>query len=234
MESLLPDSAADLPVGFAVTLHAMRWPTCVFLLLLIAQLASCAATAPTAEDPLEIAPADFYIDATVLATPASRSPDAAKAIYQAPAHLRPARYVVFADGTLRHAFESEVNKGANWLPPISRMLTREQIAETWALAHQLGLTRDDSGDPLINPSLVKADPGQRLVYVDFRGHGKRWNFIRAAPLDQPCDAAVATLIKHLVELSWADQMPPPDAMITPKRYDFGPDPYERYRQPKQP
>ena len=202
-------------------------------LMIVMHVASCAAPVSTNDDPLGIAPADFYIDATVFASLGSRSPDAAKAIQNAAPHLRPARYVLFADGTLRQAFDATGAKGANWLPPITRMLTREQTAEVWALAHQLGLTRVESGDPLIDPALVKADAGQRVIYLDFRGNGKRWNFIRQAPLDQAPDAAVVKLIQHLVELSWADVAAPSDTTLVPKRYDFGPDPYQRYRQPNQ-
>lgn len=208
----------------------MRIPWRTVCLIIVMQMASCAAPSPSMHDPLEAAPADFYIDATVLAKPASRSPNAAKVIQSAPVHLRPARYVLFADGTLRHAFDTTGEKGGNWLPPITRILTREQTADVWALADQLGLTRIESSDAIVNAALLSAEPGQRVICIDFRGSGRRWMFIRAASLDEPPDAAVAKLVQRLAELSWADQQTPADAVVMPKRYDFGPDPYEQYRR----
>jgi hypothetical protein len=210
---------------------AMHWLMQAILLTIVIQLASCNAPAPTIADPLEVAPADFYIDATVMAVPASRSPDAARAIHYVPVQLRPARYVLFADGTLRHDVDPTGDRGADWLPPITRILTREQTAQTWSLAKQLGLTDPKKADPIINPNLVTASLGERVIFMDFRGDSQRWNFLRRAPLDQPPDAALEQLLRHLAQLSWADQDPAPDALIMPKRYDFGPDPYERYRNP---
>lgn len=212
----------------------MRWPGCAILFIMIAHVASCTAPPPTDADSLHVAPADFYIDATVLAAPATRSPQAAKAIHNVPAHLRPGRFVVFADGTLRQEFDPTAQRSPNWLPPITRMLTREQTAHVWSLATQLGLTDQAAADPIINPILVKANPGERVLFIDFRGNGRRWNFIRRASLDEPPDAALVQLLRHLAELSWADQAPEPDAIIMPKRYDFGPDPYERYRKQSPP
>jgi hypothetical protein len=203
------------------------------LLMMMTCLPACSAPFSTVADPLEVAPADFYIDATILAAPATRSPDDAKALHTGPAHVRPARYVLFADGTLRHGFDHAGERGANWLPPITRMLTRAQTAHVWSRAQQLGLANPQAADPGINANLVKANPGERVVFIDFRGNGRRWNFLRRAPLDQPPDAALAHFIDHLVQLSWADDESAPDALIAPKRYDFGPDPYERYRLPLQ-
>jgi len=197
---------------FARYTAAMRWIMRAILLMMMTCLPACSAPFSTVADPLEVAPADFYVDATILVAPATRSPDDAKALHTGPAHVRPARYVLFADGTLRHGFDHAGERGANWLPPITRMLTRAKTAHA---------------------NLVKANPGERVVFIDFRGNGRRWNFLRRAPLDQPPDAALAHFIDHLVQLSWADDESAPDALIAPKRYDFGPDPYERYRLPLQ-
>jgi hypothetical protein len=41
--------------------------------------------------------------------------------------------------------------------------------------------------------------------------------------------AEAALVRELAALAWANELPNDRVMVIPKRYDFGPDPYERYR-----
>ena len=41
----------------------------------------------------------------------------------------------------------------------------------------------------------------------------------------------AALVRHLAGLAWATDLPQKRIRTIPRRYDFGPDPYARYRTP---
>jgi hypothetical protein len=210
----------------------------IVIALLLAGLASagCARRQQVSADPLGIAPTDFSIEATVLTGEGATVHESA--------HLRQSRYVLFADGSFHYGEDVDREQGADWLPPLTRVLTRKQLADVWSLAQRLGFTDpDNAGGSAINFKLIEPQAGGVTHIVAFRGWGERWSFVHGwAPQDgetaphgqtpshQP-DSAMTQLVRELARLAWASDRSPVEAVVMPTRYDFGPDPYERFRQP---
>jgi hypothetical protein len=207
----------------------------IALLAALVLMTACAATPQAKLDPLGAAPADFTVDVTVLVRPessaATEPADSQPAASQpSPAEQRPARYVLLADGSLRSGNADDHEIETDWRPPITRVLSRRQIAEIWSMAQQLGLADPSAGDAVANFNLIEAKPGERVYLVALSGSGEYWNFIRRSPIDADPDPAIAKFVRLLAQLSWADEMPDTSGKLMPRRYDFGPDPYARYRQ----
>ncbi len=185
--------------------------------------AGCAQKQQVSVDPLGAAPTDFAIELTILTgmdTPPSSE-----------AHLRQSRYVLFADGSLYQGDDPQREHGPDWLPPLTRVLTRRQLAEIWSLSQQLGFT-DPANAQLgaVNFKLV-APPQDGVAYLAaFSGWGERWTFVRTGTLAEP-DPAMVQLARDLAQRAWASDQLPAAISVAPKRYDFGPDPYARFRQP---
>ena len=189
---------------------------------MLALAAGCAQKQRVSADPLGTAPTDFAIELTILTGPQTFASNEVQ--------LRQSRYVMFADGSLYQGDDVERLKGADWLPPLTRMLTRRQVAEIWALAQQLGMTNPDNPTAEANFKLIQAEPDGVTYLTAITGWGERWTFVRPSSFDSP-DPAMTQLARALAKLAWASDQGASNAMIMPKRYDFGPDPYARYRQP---
>lgn len=200
-------------------LRGMRWIALLALSILL--IGGCAHKKPVSADPLGAAPTDFSIELTVLTGPSSPP--------SSDAHLRQSRYVLFADGSLHQGDDLERVHGADWLPPLTRILTRRQMAEIWSLCQQLGFVLDPAvTSGAINFKLVQPSPDGVTYLAGFSGWGERWTFDRPCSSERP-DPAMVQLTRALARLAWATDLPPTSASIMPKRYDFGPDPYARYR-----
>lgn len=180
----------------------------------------CAAKPRVVEDPLGSTPEDFSLDLTVL------TGDDVDDYPQA--HLRQSRFVLMPDGTLHFGVDVDRTLGANWLPDVVRTLNRQQVAEVWSLARHLGLTDAARGDERVNFNLVKVQPDQIVYLAAFTGDDEAWAFIRKSTPVQP-DAALMSLTRLLAQLSWATDIEEEAVAIMPMRYNFGPDPYARYR-----
>jgi hypothetical protein len=172
-------------------------------------------------------PVDFALNVTILAGPAVNQPNDPP--------LRQSRYVLLADGSLCYGSDPERTKGADWLPPITRILTTGQIADVWSHAREGGLLDPLRANEPVNFKLVPPPLNDEVVYLaEFTALGQRWNFIRRATvhqgIDGPIDQALTQLIVELAELAWVDGQSASDVPIMPKRYDFGTDPYSRYRK----
>ena len=171
-------------------------------------------------DPLEV-PADFSLDLTVWAdvAVAAGQPDAVP-------HVRAGRFILFCDGSLH--WSGSVKDPEDEMPPLRRILRRADMAALWTLIRQLGMDDLTNATPAVNVRLVEPPPGQVLYLAVLTGNGQRWAFQRqAASPDQP-DPAMTSLVARLRELAWADQAGV--VPVGPLRYDFGDDPYARYRQ----
>jgi hypothetical protein len=185
--------------------------------------AGCAQQQRVSADPLGSAPSDFSLEVTILT--GEQAPPSSEA------HLRQSRYVLFADGSLHYGEDAERAKGGDWLPPLTRVLTRRQVAEVWSVAQHLGFTDpENAGSAAINFNLVKPPIDGVTHIAGFRAWGERWSFTQDATINQP-DPAMVRLVRDLARLAWASDQPKQAVRVMPKRYDFGPDPYERYRQP---
>ena len=171
-------------------------------------------------DPLEV-PADFSLDLIVWADDGRdlRQPDDAPPV-------RAGRFILFCDGSLH--WSGRVEDPEDEMPPLRRILRRADMAALWTLIRQLGMDDATRATPAVNVRLVEPPPGEVLYLAVLTGDGQRWAFQRQAPSrDQP-DPAMTSLVGRLSELAWADLV---DVVpVIPRRYQFGPDPYARYRR----
>ena len=196
-----------------------RWLLGAWVILAVTGCASAPPVEPN--DRLAIAPSDFAIDLTVLA-PKVEALSTNPTIVQS-------RYVLFANGSLHHEPDFEHEKSQDWLPPVTRILTRQQMAEMWALANQLGFIRNKSQGEVANFKLAEpAAPGELAYLAGFTADGHRWTIQRRTPIREP-DPAMHELANALARLAWADESFTGPVKMQPIRYDFGPDPYQRYR-----
>lgn len=191
--------------------------------VLVPALSGCAAAPQRdAGDPLAGAPLDFTLTLGVLR---GGGVDEASEPKQATA----SRWVLFPDGSLCYEQARGARAAMDTLPPLARVLNRAQVAEVWSRVRQLGLAGHDASDAAVNLKLVRAGDGEVVHVVDVRANGRRRTIVqRTAP--QAAPPALAALADHLGELSWADQLGGQPRQLPPKRYDFGPDPYARYRR----
>ncbi len=201
-------------------------PRVAFVILLLAMIPPGCATTPTADespsfatDPLAAVPIDFSIDLTIL-TGAGVGP-------HAEVHLRPSRYVLFPDGSLHFGLIRKQSSGG--MPDLTRRLTRPQMTEVWSLARQIGYADPARGDEPINLGTVRPEDDEVAYLITFSGDNDRWQFItRSTNLDAP-DSAAEQLVHELARLAWATEAVSVSNRPPPRRYDFGPDPYARYR-----
>lgn len=140
-------------------------------------------------------PADFTLAATVF----SPVTDAAQAEALA-RPLRPARYIIEADGVLRAA----VGPGASTetYPPQTRRLNEAQLDGLWRLVTDGGVLEEGSVARVGNPDTY-VPPRGRTVALIAVSHGGRRETV-AAPLDRAgADAAAAArLVDRLAALAW--------------------------------
>jgi hypothetical protein len=189
----------------------------------LAALVSCASQRTTDVDPLGGLPEDFGLELSLLIDPQHALADHVA--------LQSSRYVLAPDGTLFYGVDELGGPpGRVWLPPPVRTLSRAQVAEIWSLARQLGFADPASGAAPTNFRLVKTPSQEALFLLRFSGMERRWDFVQRINLEDVTQSAMHTFVDHLARLAWAET-----AVIkrpqTPQRYDFGPDPYERYRTP---
>src|SRR5688572_9932363 len=135
--------------------------------LFLVCLAGCNAAPEGGTDPLAGVPADFSLELTVLG--GSKVPAAAES-------RTPSRYVLLADGSLHYAADPLQEQGPSWLPPLTRILSRHQIAELWSLAVQLGFTDPRAAQEPMNFKLVRAADDEVLYLLSFHADERRWTF----------------------------------------------------------
>lgn len=169
-------------------------------------------------------PADWTLDATILAGPDADDRTAA--------HLRPSRYTVFPDGSLHYADADEdaFRRGTAWLPPRTRTLPDAEVAGVWALARELGFTDPGAGELPRNAGLIRPPADGRAIIIDVSGADTRRMFVFRSD-DAEGEDRAERLVRHLAALAWADDRERDPAFVPPSRYDLGPDPYARYRNP---
>jgi hypothetical protein len=186
-------------------------------------LTACALHPPVDVNPQGPAPDNFTLDMAILTGLGAET--------RTEAHLKQSRFILFPDGTLRYGIDAERTYGANWRPDVARRLSRQQVQEVWALARHLGLTDPAKGDEPTNFALVRAEPNQVVYLAAFTGGEDSWEFVRRSQAGEPSDPPLTALARRLAQLAWASDVDETAAAIMPIRYNFGPDPYARYRQP---
>ena len=195
--------------------------TSIILSLLLVQLSGCAAPPEFDPDPLGAAPIDFTLDVTILAgEDINNRPEA---------QWRQSRYVLFSDGSLHYGADNE--RKADWMPVLARRLSRERVAEIWSLSQQLGFADPVNGDVPTNFMSISPSSSEVVYLIAYTGSNHRWEFVRRTEPGNIVDPASVTLVRRLAMLAWADDLLSRERSLLPNRYDFGPDPYARYRRP---
>ena len=204
----------------AITLpHMVR--SAIILSLLLVRLTGCAAPPEFAPDPLGAVPMDFTLDVTILT---------GEDIKDRPeAQWRQSRYVLFSDGSLHYGADNE--RKADWMPDLARRLSRQRVAEIWSLSQQLGFADPVNGDVPTNFMSISPAPTEVVYLIAYTGSNKRWEFVRRTEPGDNADPASVTLVRRLAMLAWANDRSSREMPLLPNRYDFGPDPYARYRRP---
>lgn len=172
-------------------------------------------------DPLNV-PADFSVDMVVWADVDAGEDRAVGG----EADVRPGRFILFCDGSLH--WSDRVDHPEDQMPPLRRILRRGEMSALWTLIRQLGMDEPTHATPMVNVALAEPPPDHVVYLVVLTGFGERWAFERLSPAGTPPDPAMASLVKRLQELAWADDRQA--VPMTPPRQDFGPDPYARYRR----
>jgi len=173
-----------------------RW----FLAVLVAGLAACRSNTPPpapAEAPLpDERPADFVLAATVYSP---RSMEKARL----PRSLKPARYIIEADGVLRAAVGP--GSAGTTFPGQTRRLTPAEFDSLWRMVRESGLLDPGSAWRVEDPGEITraSDRTTALVYV---GYGGRRTTLRLL-LDRSGPEAVAAerVVDRLAELAWVPE-----------------------------
>lgn len=165
-------------------------------ILLAALLAACSGSptvTPQYEPPPDERPEDFTLAVTVLTPRELLRVDL-------PRSLRPARYIIEADGALRAAVGP--GAGATTFPPRTRQLTAREFDGLWRQLRETALL--DPGHParVSDPETVTRAPDRTtaLIYVSFEGTRRTLRVL----LDRSSEDAVAAerLVDRLAELAW--------------------------------
>lgn len=187
----------------------------------------CASRPTPTADPLGTVPADFTIDVAVVSGGRSDSArdDADDLV---PTELRSGRFIVFPNGDLHYARRDIRSQASR--PPLVRKLSRDELARLWSLCQQTGLA--EAHAMMIDEAQgIEPDQGEVAYVLAVQSGGVYRGVSRTMERTQAQQSAEAELVRELAALAWASELPPERAAVIPKRYDFGPDPYERYRKP---
>lgn len=205
--------------------------TAAIILLLTALLTGlfaggCASKQTVSADPLGTVPSDFTIDVAVIS---GGREDAERGTGEVvPAELRSGRFIVFPNGDLHYASRDMRSHEAR--PPLTRRLTRDELSRLWAICNQSGLV-DASPMTMDEARSMNPDSGEVVYILTLHADGRYRGVARIFERSGATDTAEGALVRELAALAWANELPSDRAMVIPKRYDFGPDPYERYRKP---
>lgn len=183
---------------------------------------------PTPADQIAGVPGDFTLDLAIL-TPQNhfgKKISTTETDDQAPT-FEPTRIMLLPGGLLQAELDGNYRAAAR--PPLVRRLTNQQIAETWSLLRQLGFGDPAAGDQYTNPKLINApETGARYI-LEIHADDRVW-MIRRDAQNETDHPAMQHLANYLSGLAWLDTDMGPTMTVAPRLYDFGPDPYARYRE----
>ncbi|MGA0174400.1 MAG: hypothetical protein ACO3NL_12260 [Phycisphaerales bacterium] len=143
---------------------------------------------------------------------------------------RNGRWMLLPDGSLRSESAGSAERTDHGKRPgVVRALRESEIEEIWSLAARLGLADPVAGDPVGNPRMLTPGPAELIQVVEFHAAGESWAFIARGPAESGGDRILGDFIRALADRAWMADEPPELLPTAAIRYDFGPDPYERYR-----
>ncbi len=167
-------------------------------------------------DPLANVPADFQLDIQVLV---GRSVESDDRLERREVHM-----VILPDGSLHAAQGKEVTSGSR--PGLARILYRGQVADVWNLLNQLSVI--GTGEPPTGP--VDEPNADEIVYVvEYTMNNDRRRIEKRVSADDAKSGAETVLVRSIGALAWLRDVPISDSTVAPLRYDFGRDPWARYR-----
>lgn len=166
-----------------------------------------------------------------------------------PVEVRPGRAIILADGSLRADVGPSV--GVDDRPGITRHLRRPQLVSLWRRLDELGLGSEDAGNFTGNPKLIEVGDREVVQILQLRRADRDWIVLdrftvpetEAETDEEPSirrrfepdlsgeNSRMRAAIRAIAALAWASDLPPDDTVRFPERYDFGPDPWARYRAP---
>ena len=197
----------------------------VVLLAVMLGIGGCAAPSPSewrpgwADDPFGGVPEDLTLEVTIQT--GRQYPERTEA------HLRPGRWILYPDGSLH--YDGVYLRDGDRRPGLVRTLSRDQVAHLWAVADRLGLSDPTINERIGNVEIIRPGRDEIVYSMEMWAWDEHWSLLRRAGSDETPDAAAAEFIRTLAALAWATDLPDVRQRYLPRRYDFGPDPYERYR-----
>lgn len=190
-----------------------------FLLLIAGLLAGCSTVQSVPEAG---PPTDFALDVAVRPAAGSDTP-------------APARFIVLPDGLI-HAEAARRRYGrfealaaddpaVDARPGAVRRLAPPEMDRLWSAVEGLSLAPDAQ-----SASGATVPPSGGVVVTVYANEFARSTVFEAGP-DEALPPGVNELISYLRELGLVDEFPGDRRGVIPRRYDLGPDPWERYRSP---
>jgi hypothetical protein len=142
-------------------------------------------------------PVDLALAATVFA-PRVPLPDV-----ELPRAIRPARYIVEADGVLRASVGAASDAAA--FPPRVRQLSPRQADQVWRALLDSGLLDDANPNRLSDPesAMRSGDRTTAMIFVSYQG--KRTTLRVLLDRATPDAVAAERVIDRLAELAWLPQ-----------------------------
>ena len=166
-------------------------------------------------DPLSEVPQDFEVEVLIMV--------GRKVEDRTVLQRRNVSMLLLPDGSLHAAAGDSVIPGTR--PGLARTLYQDQVADLWALLGRLDLR--SAGSHPIRP--VRPPGAMEIVYVLEVTHNNQRRRVVDRLVKDESNQAMVALIRSMGGLAWLRDEAPAPNRIEPLRYDFGPDPWERYR-----
>jgi len=158
-----------------------------------------------------------------------------------PVQVRPARAVILSDGSLRADVGPSL--GVDDRPGVTRHLRRRQLLTLWQRLDELGFAEAGASNFDRNPNLLVPGPNEVIQILELRRNGRDWIVVDRFAVSEDAeegssgsdgtlsgqDPRMKAALRSIAALAWASDAPPDDTIRFPERYDFGPDPWDRYR-----
>lgn len=206
----------------------------VAALAILLAVGGCAADRPAAIDPGSGAPEDMVVDVEVRV---GRRVEARDGVA-----YRAARYLLLPDATLHVGGPDgrgetgavgpyDARGGSDHRPGVVRRLEASDVARLRERCRELVDALDEPSVPESDRRTWTPRPGERVWLATLHGGGDTRTWAWRAAAGEPAPPAAAALVQLMAALAWADDDLAARSIVSPRRYDLGPDPWARYRAP---